>query len=588
MSITNDVHVPTAVETSVTFEGKDLTIHTHLTRVRDADGFLGTIMYIGHCASAKNTTEVYAGVAWDDGLNRGKHDGSAISRSTGERVRHFSYPKSRPSYRRLDGEESLMFHGPMNTYSDDGGNDQRGRGGCSFMRLIRKQLDFGIELDDDVLRSRYVKENDPYLVAPNNIITGATVRTSRGGTKPIEFVGELKIRKKQQLDRLEEISLRNLGISSISADGTEYGHIQGIDLSGNLLYDWNEVMLLLEKFPSLEELNLSSNILRDIVNDIPDKNDDGPNNFLLGTKFLPHKRYNNMKRLILNCCGISSFRTLEILNNCFPFLEELCATGNNFADIGISKDTVGFENVKLLDLSDCCIPSWENAKRFSSLPSLECLILNDNGIEELRFKGNIEGQNFFFGSLKSLHLVGNNISNWDNLEDITLLPVTSLRFRNNPLTRDMGQSESRSLLIARLSRISFLNSSPVTEKERIDAERKYIRSVGRELLLFANTENEERRIRLLAENPRFEELIAKHKDSMIALGASNEGSILANDTINIKIISMAASSCMMEPVQKRLPCSLKVNRLKSMCARIFEIEFDDISLRFCDPSKVRR
>ena len=70
---------------------------------------------------------------------------------------------------------------------------------------------------------------------------------------------------------------------------TEYGHIQGIDLSGNLLYYWDEIMLLLEKIPSLEELNLSSNILRDIVNDISDKNDDGPSSFQLGTKFFPPK-----------------------------------------------------------------------------------------------------------------------------------------------------------------------------------------------------------------------------------------------------------------------------------------------------------
>ena len=37
---------------------------------------------------------------------------------------------------------------------------------------------------------------------------------------------ELKIRRKEQADRLKEISLRDLGNSSLSADGTEYGHIQ--------------------------------------------------------------------------------------------------------------------------------------------------------------------------------------------------------------------------------------------------------------------------------------------------------------------------------------------------------------------------
>ena len=47
MSSTNDVII--VVEKSVIFEGIELTIHTILTRARDADVFLGTIMYIGHC-----------------------------------------------------------------------------------------------------------------------------------------------------------------------------------------------------------------------------------------------------------------------------------------------------------------------------------------------------------------------------------------------------------------------------------------------------------------------------------------------------------------------------------------------------------
>jgi len=45
----------------------------------------------------------------------------------------------------------------------------------------------------------------------------------------------------------------------LMAMNTEYGHIQGIDLSGNSLNYWDENMLLLIDIPSLEELNLWSN-----------------------------------------------------------------------------------------------------------------------------------------------------------------------------------------------------------------------------------------------------------------------------------------------------------------------------------------
>ena len=82
---------------------------------------------------------------------------------------------------------------------------------------------------------------------------------------------------------------------------TEYGHIQGIDLSGNLLYYWDEIMLLLEKISLLEELNLSSNILHDIVKYVSDKKMMMAQVAFNLEQSFSHQRHNNMKRLILNC-----------------------------------------------------------------------------------------------------------------------------------------------------------------------------------------------------------------------------------------------------------------------------------------------
>mmetsp|Transcript_17270 Transcript_17270/g.38962 ORF Transcript_17270/g.38962 Transcript_17270/m.38962 type:complete len:100 (+) Transcript_17270:58-357(+) len=48
------------------------TLPSRHQRVRDADGFLGTALYLGPVASAKNAEEVYVGVAWDD-PTRGKY-----------------------------------------------------------------------------------------------------------------------------------------------------------------------------------------------------------------------------------------------------------------------------------------------------------------------------------------------------------------------------------------------------------------------------------------------------------------------------------------------------------------------------------
>lgn len=601
---------------STTKETETVQIKTGLTRVSDNEDYHGTIMYIGTVAStsAKHANELYAGIAWDDAQARGKHDGSVTCRVTGERIQYFCYPKPRPSFAHL--YNNRMLHTVVSSFSTRENDNNRENSiynqnsniiGCSFVKLNQKKeskqkLDFGVALDDILLGSRYVKVDDPHLVAPHNIITGAAVRTSSGRTKPIELVGELKIRARQQIEHLDEVSLRNARVSSICIDvPTNYSHLRGMDLSGNLLSDWQSVVLLLEQFPLLEELQLTSNLLRDIVID-----DDKGN--VIGTKMVSDDVYPNMRRLVLNRCGICSFRTMQILNHFFPNLEELCATENDFSDLGfVSLKLIspaesneltpspihGFSKLSLLDLSDCCISSWSHLERLRLLPNLESLIVNENGIESLDC-GNAQNDSYF-PALTALHIVQNLIEKWEQIEPITNLNVTSLRFRNNPISKEMGQSEFRSLTIARLPKINFLNASPVTIKERIEAERRYIRVIGR-ILLGVSTksstdcDNEsiasEKKSLLLKENPRFEELVKKHKDSMVGLSNEAKCENLAADTINVTIICMAASGCTIEPLHKRLPNSLKVGRLKSMCARAFQVDYDQIILHFRE-SKVR-
>ena len=103
--------------------------------------------------------------------------------------------------------------------------------GGSFIRL--KKLDLGVALDEQLLQQKYVK-HDAELVAPGNLLPHYAL-TSSGREKPIEFVGELKIRSRQQLSNLERISLRCLGIARASHSpiaGHIYQHIKEIDLAG--------------------------------------------------------------------------------------------------------------------------------------------------------------------------------------------------------------------------------------------------------------------------------------------------------------------------------------------------------------------
>lgn len=148
-------------------------------------------------SSAKISTEIYAGIEWDDDT-RGLHDGSVVCRTTNLIVRHFS------------------------TSSPTGG---------SFVRL--RKLKLGLVLDETLLEQRYVKP-EAELVAPENLLPHYA-STCSGRGKPIEFYGELKLRYRQQLPDLDRISLRFLGISRAPYSPLPTHkciHIKEVDLSG--------------------------------------------------------------------------------------------------------------------------------------------------------------------------------------------------------------------------------------------------------------------------------------------------------------------------------------------------------------------
>ncbi|KAL7495253.1 hypothetical protein ACHAWT_003772 [Skeletonema menzelii] len=534
------------------------TLRPNITRVRDTSGFVGTVLYVGPVASAKSQTEIYAGIAWDD-VTRGKHDGSVISKATNQIVRHFKC-------------------GPTQG---------------SFLKLSK--VDVGVELTPQLMRSRYVRP-DAALIAPGNLLPHVAL-TSSGREKPIEFYGEVKLRNRQQLEVVEDISLRMLGISKPPPDVTsvleeiaEFNHLRGIDLAGNLLSDWEDVLKILRLFPNLQTISLASNRVNDL------------GSVSLGTSFL------NVKSLNLNNCNIESFQTIASIGAAMPYLEELCVAHCNLADIesfdasSENQLEILFKNLLLLDLSNCQLTSWQrHIMKLQNLPRLESLIVNDNPIHCI--EGAIEGgQPADFPYLTSLQLAETNISTWTALDQLNRIPsLRSLRLRNTPLTNTLGVGEVRSTAIARLPNLEYFNASPITDRERVEAERRYVSTVSRELLLIssgvilaaerdtdvdgsAGNDDSAKQAQMFAKHPQFQLLVEKHKDTMLSLsnagnGSTNQGSI-GEEIINVTIRSMAAASCDMEPLRKRLPRSLKVGRIKTMCAKYFRVDIDLQMLHF--------
>jgi hypothetical protein len=161
----------------------------------------------------------------------------------------------------------------------------------------------------------------------------------------------------------------------------------------------------------------------------------------------------------------------------------------------------------------------------------------------------------------------------------------------------MGVGEVRSTAIARFPNLEYFNASPISERERLEAERRYVRSVARELLLISSeallsggsqvtncdSKADPKQEQVHARHPRFHALVEKHKETMIALTAASDSTSsgkIGEDIINVTIRSMAAGSCDAQPLQKRLPRSLQVGRIKAMCARAFGVDVDLQILHF--------
>jgi len=466
------------------------------TRIRDSDGFLATVVYLGPVASAKNLSEVYAGVIWDD-PTRGKHDGSVISRATNELIRYFSAPPN----------------------------------GGSFLRISK--MDFGVALAQDLIQERYVDMAAP-LVAPNNLLPH-TARTSSGKPKEIELLGELKIRTRQQVETLPKISLRSLGISKLGERPlTDVAHIQEVDLAGNLLAEWDIVWKIIESFPSLTFLSLASNKLHNV------KVHMRPANYQMHT-------------LNLHDCCISDAQTIRSIDQGMPNLQELCLASNNLSYMK-NTELSGFSQLRILDCSDCQLTDW---RPFSNLPMLETLQLDCNPMLTLQ-----PAPEKSFNSLTTLCLTGTHIEAWPELDVLLPLPaLTSLKLRKTPLTSTMGAAEARFLAIARLPALQVLNSTVISKKERTDAERRYVSYVARE---FVWKEEEH----VFSDHAQYEGLRKQHQDIVSAVGHSMA------QAVNVTIRSMAASSCSMDAMQKRLPSTLTIGRVKALCARAYGLDVD--------------
>ncbi|KAJ6825185.1 tubulin-folding cofactor E [Iris pallida] len=385
----------------------------------------------------------------------------------------------------------------------------------------------------------------------------------------IELVGKDKVG--ERLKRLEDLvgaSVACLGVSSVGdPDGISAlaPNLKELDLTWNLLSRWQDINSICKALPALEVLNLTSNIMeRDLT-------------------YLPSLEH--IRIFVLNNCGVT-WEQVEKLKASLPKIEELHLMGNRLRTIMLSPPAPvrsiveGFDSLRLLNLEDNLINSWDEIVKLSHLRSLEQLHLNKNNLKkifypadahpglELANDGALQEKHFVpFENLQCLLLGCNEIGDLASVDSLNLFPsLMDIRLSENPITDSAKGGVPRFVLIARLAKVKILNGSEVSPRERKESEIRYVRLVMSKL-----QSNNPEEIKQL--NPRFAELKALHeiedeKPSTGPAGPQKMGSGLLCITLKCVGVSMGEKS----PLTRKLPPTTTIGKLKVLCESFFKLK----------------
>ncbi|KAH7435246.1 hypothetical protein KP509_06G056000 [Ceratopteris richardii] len=369
----------------------------------------------------------------------------------------------------------------------------------------------------------------------------------------IELVGKEKIENKQK--HLEELSSASLVYKGVVSAGELEGvlpNLKELDLTGNLLPDWEAVNLICEQLPALRILDLSRNRMQ-----------------LLGNLYpaLVH-----LHTLVLNFCQIN-WGQVEILKHSLLELEELHLCGNELSVFEVKEghDYIdGFERLRLLNLENNHIEAWEEILKLSRLESLEQLQVSYNELKEI-FYPKETGHGWDkrpFVSLRCLLLAGNAIDNWSSFDALNMFPnLMEVRVSDNPLTDLHVGGAPRFILVARLANILVLNGSDIKQRERKDSEIRYVHYVMKTM----PRSEEEERVRI---HPRFLELKKLHDldEEQPYLRKDAGPSRMSDNLRTVTIVCVAPSMGEKAPCMKKLPLSTTIGKLKLICESLFKIK----------------
>ncbi|KAK9054270.1 hypothetical protein SSX86_025348 [Deinandra increscens subsp. villosa] len=460
---------------------------------------IGTVKYVGQ---VEGYSGLWIGVDWDN--CDGKHDGSVNG------VRYFT----------AQFPNSASFARPHTLTT-----------GVSLLQALNIRY-----------RTSSTKEelDEMYVLSSSH----KRVNVQLIGTEKIEDI----------LGRFEELpgaSLSYLGVSS-AGDRFEISKtlpcLKELDLTGNLLSEWQDIDTICSGLPALTALNLTSNKMSsDVVG-------------------ISHLR--NLRLLVLNNVSIS-WSQVEVLKDSLQVIEELHLMGNKIREItpASSQFVQGFYSLRVLNLEDNYIADWGEILKLSQLKCLEQLHLNKNNLEHIWYPTTDEAQHKPFQNLRCLLIGGNKIEDLASIDALNSYPaLVDIRCSENPATDPNRGGIGRFALIARLANVKILNGSEITPRERKESEIRYVR-----LVMSKPHQNLEEIKRL---HPRFTELKSFHgiEDERPSNGPAGPQK-MSSGLITVTLKCIAPSICEKAPITKKLPSTTTVGKLKTLCLSFFKLKY---------------
>ena len=464
-------------------------------------GSRGTVRYVGPVSiSYKDPSAVWAGVEWDE-EGRGKYDGSVTDKH--EKVtRYFTCHPTKGSFIKPSKLAPRQ----------------------SFLEAVKAKY-----LTHDAINSEYRGAGSIKISA----------EWENHKTFDVELVGVDKIQKHLQLSVIDKISLENENVAHFQGGGDSeplgeaIPNVEELNLENTLLSSWDDVFHLLRQLPKLQRLYVSSNRLAPAMS-LPEA----------GTTFA-------LRVLVLNDTQ-TTWDQVVSLATYFPHLEELHLERNGIsfeaggrggeavpaaseesvtrdesttsepalpaADAaGAESGSCPFPNMLRLNLSYNGIRCWSSVMQFAQWPALNHLMLNGNRLDNIEWPegvlpSNADGTAQIFAKLQCISLSENGISSWKSVDALSALPaLVALNFEKNPIGGGgLGPRQVRQLLIARIGTLCTLNNSQVRRKERLDAEKQYIKVVLLETEKSWAAMDEQEQHDALKRHPRIKTLIDTH------------------------------------------------------------------------------